>query len=135
MVAQLDALYVLMVTRLDRLARSTRGLLNTFAAIAGKKAGFKSLRNIWTNTATADGRLMLTEFGGLAEFDRVLIRARTGKGRVRVVARGVKMGRNPKLTAHQQKEAIKRRDNRRVAARDCTQLQCQPQHNFHAVAV
>ena len=53
---------------------------------------------------------MLTVLGGLAEFERDLIRARTGEGRVRAVARGVKMGRPPKLTPHQQKEAIKRRD-------------------------
>jgi DNA invertase Pin-like site-specific DNA recombinase len=53
---------------------------------------------------------MLTVLGGLAEFERDLIRARTGEGRERAKARGVKMGRPPKLTAHQQKEAIKRRD-------------------------
>ena len=49
--------------------------------------------------------------GGLAEFERELIRARTGEGRERAKARGVKMGRKPKLTPHQQREAIKRRDN------------------------
>jgi len=54
---------------------------------------------------------MLTILGGRAEFDRELIRARTGEGRARAVARGVKMGRKPKLTPHQQQEAIKRRDN------------------------
>ena len=53
---------------------------------------------------------MLTVLGGLAEFERDLIRARTGEGRARAVERGVKMGRPPKLTPHQQKEAIKRRD-------------------------
>jgi DNA invertase Pin-like site-specific DNA recombinase len=53
---------------------------------------------------------MLTVLGGLAEFERDLIRARTGEGRSRAVARRVKMGRKPKLTPHQQKEAIKRRD-------------------------
>ena len=53
---------------------------------------------------------MLTVLGGLAEFERELIRARTGEGRARAVARRVKMGRKPKLTAHQVKEAIKRRD-------------------------
>jgi DNA invertase Pin-like site-specific DNA recombinase len=109
--AQLDAGDVLMVTRLDRLARSTRDLLNTLAAIAGKKAGFKSLGDTWADTTTAHGRLMLTVLGGLAEFERELIRARTGEGRARAVERGVKMGRKPKLTPHQAKEAIKRRDN------------------------
>ena len=53
---------------------------------------------------------MLTVLGDVAEFERELIRARTGEGRARAVARGVKMGRKPKLTQHQQKEAIKRRD-------------------------
>ena len=52
---------------------------------------------------------MLTVLGGLAEFERELIRARTGEGRLRAQARGVKMGRPPKLTSHQIKEAIRRR--------------------------
>jgi DNA invertase Pin-like site-specific DNA recombinase len=107
---QLDAGDVLMVTRLDCLARSTRDLLNTLAAIAGKEAGFRSHGDTWADTTTAHGRLMLTVLGGLAEFERELIRARTGEGRERAVARGVKMGRKPKLTPHQQREAIKRRD-------------------------
>jgi len=107
---QLDASDVLMVTRLDRLARSTRDLLNTLATITGRKAGFRSLSDTWADTTTPHGRLMLTVLGGLAEFERDLIRARTSEGRERAKARGVKLGRKPKLTAHQQREAIKRRD-------------------------
>src|ERR1700686_3198408 len=107
---QLDAGDVLMVTRLDRLARSTRDLLNILATIAEKKAGFRSLGDTWADTTTSHGRLMLTVLGGLAEFERDLIRARTGEGRARAVARGVKMGRPPKLTPHQQHEAMKRRE-------------------------
>ena len=107
---QLDAGDVLMVTRLDRLARSTRDLLNTIAAITDRKAGFRSLGDAWADTTTAHGRLMLTVLGGLAEFERELIRARTGEGRARAVARGVKMGRKPKLTPHQRKEALRRVD-------------------------
>jgi DNA invertase Pin-like site-specific DNA recombinase len=57
---QLDAGDVLMVTRLDRLARSTRDLLNTLAAITAKQAGFKSLGDTWADTTTSHGRLMLT---------------------------------------------------------------------------
>src|SRR6266481_3029459 len=75
----LDAGDVLTVTRLDRLARSTRDLLNTLAAITGKKAGFRSLGDTWADTTTSHGRLMLTVLGGLAEFERDLIRARTGE--------------------------------------------------------
>jgi DNA invertase Pin-like site-specific DNA recombinase len=109
-IAALHAGDVLMVTRLDRLARSTRDLLNTLAAITGSKAGFRSLADTWADTTTAHGRLMLTVLGGLAEFERDLIRTRTGEGRERAKARGVKMGRPPKLTPHQRREAIKRRD-------------------------
>jgi DNA invertase Pin-like site-specific DNA recombinase len=108
--AKLDEGDVLMVTRLDRLARSTRDLLNTLAAITDHKAGFCSMGDTWADTTTSHGRLMLTVLGGLAEFERDLIRARTGEGRARAVARGVKMGRKPKMTPHQRKEALKRRD-------------------------
>jgi DNA invertase Pin-like site-specific DNA recombinase len=101
----------LIVTRLDRLARSTRDLLNTVDTIARKGAGFKSLADAWADTTTPHGRLMLTVLGGLAEFERELIRARTGEGRARAKARGVHMGRPAALTRHQQAEARRRRDN------------------------
>jgi DNA invertase Pin-like site-specific DNA recombinase len=107
---QLEAGDVLLVTRLDRLARSTRDLLNTLAAVTDRRAGFRSLGDAWADTTTSHGRLMLTVLGGLAEFERDLIRARTGEGRERAKARGVKMGRKPKLTDHQKREAIRRRD-------------------------
>jgi DNA invertase Pin-like site-specific DNA recombinase len=108
---QLDAGDVLTVTRLDRLARSTRDLLNTLATITGKQAGFRSLGDAWADTITPHGRLMLTVLGGLAEFERELIRARTGEGRARAKARGVKLGRKPKLTPHQKREALERRES------------------------
>jgi len=117
-IAALQASDVLMVTRLDRLARSTRDLLNTLATITGKKAGFRSLGDAWADTTTAHGRLMLTVLGGLAEFERDLIRTRTGEGRERARARGQKMGRPPKLTPHQQREAIRRRDRGRESVTD-----------------
>jgi DNA invertase Pin-like site-specific DNA recombinase len=101
---------VLMVTRLDRLARSTRDLLNVLDELARQGAGFKSLADAWADTTTPHGRLMLTVLGGLAEFERELIRARTGEGRARAKAQGVHMGRPPKLTPHQRREAIARRD-------------------------
>jgi len=110
-IGQLEKGDVLTVTRLDRLARSTRDLLNTLAQIADKGAGFRSLADAWADTTTSHGRLMLTVLGGLAEFERDLIRARTTEGRERAKANGVKMGRPSKLTAHQKKEAIKRRDH------------------------
>ena len=108
---EIDEGDVLMVTRLDRLARSTRDLLNILAQITDKGAGFRSLADAWADTTTAQGRLMLTVLGGLAEFERELIRARTSEGRERAKARGVHMGRPPKLTPHQKKEALRRRED------------------------
>ncbi|MGP8262858.1 MAG: recombinase family protein [Rhodoblastus sp.] len=95
----------LMVTRLDRLARSTRDLLNSLDAVAKAGAEFRSLHDVWADTTTSHGRLMLTVLGGLAEFERDLIRARTSEGRQRAAARGVHMGRPAKLTRHQREEA------------------------------
>jgi DNA invertase Pin-like site-specific DNA recombinase len=99
---------VLVVTRLDRLARSTRDLLNVIAAITERGAGFKSLKDAWADTTSAHGRLMLTVLGGLAEFERELIRARTGEGRKRAKERGVRFGRPRKMTPHQRQEAMRR---------------------------
>jgi DNA invertase Pin-like site-specific DNA recombinase len=100
---------ILLVTRLDRLARSTRDLLNILAGIADRNAGFRSLADAWADTTTAHGRLMLTVLGGLAEFERELIRQRTGEGRTRAMAQGIAFGRPCALTPHQQKEALQRR--------------------------
>ena len=72
----------------------------------------------WADTTTSHGRLMLTVLGGLAEFERDLIRSRTGEGRARAKARGVKMGRKPKLTPHQRAEAI----SRKTMAKPCAKL-------------
>jgi DNA invertase Pin-like site-specific DNA recombinase len=99
---------VLLVTRLDRLARSTRDLLNVLDAVSKAGADFRSLADAWADTTTAHGKLMITILAGLAEFERSLILARTSEGRVRAKARGVKFGRKPTLTAHQQAEALAR---------------------------
>jgi hypothetical protein len=64
---QIDGRDVVMVTRLDRLARSTRDLLNTLAAITDRKAGFHSLGDTWADTTTSHGRLMVNVLGGLAD--------------------------------------------------------------------
>src|SRR6516162_5270783 len=105
---RIEAGDVLVVTRLDRLARSTRDLLNVIAALTERGAGFKSLKDTWADTTSPHGRLMLTMLGGLAEFERELIRARTGEGRKRAKASGVKFGRPSALTANQRQEAIQR---------------------------
>ena len=99
---------VLVVTRLDRLARSTCDLLNLLDAIGKCGASFRSLHDTWADTTTPHGRLILTVLGGLAEFERELIRARTGEGRRRAMERGIRFGRPPKLTPHQRREALQR---------------------------
>jgi DNA invertase Pin-like site-specific DNA recombinase len=101
---------VVTVTRLDRLARSTRDLLNTLGTITGKGAEFRSLGDTWADTTALHGRLMLTVLGGLAKFERERICTLTGEGRKRARARGVRLGRKPKLTEHQRYEAITRRE-------------------------
>ncbi|MCK0197394.1 recombinase family protein [Ancylobacter sp. 6x-1] len=117
-IQQLASGDVLMVTRLDRLARSQRDLLNILAAIGERGALFRSLADAWADTTTPHGRLMLTVLGGLAEFERELIRSRTVEGRERARARGVKMGRKPKLTAHQRAEALERRNKGEEKVKD-----------------
>jgi DNA invertase Pin-like site-specific DNA recombinase len=94
-----------MVTRLDRLARSTRDLLNILDVIAKAGAGFKSLGDAWADTTTPHGRLMLTVLGGLAEFERELILTRTSDGRTRAKARGVKFGGSEASTVFGDKES------------------------------
>lgn len=98
---------VLMVTRLDRLARSTRDLLNIVAQIEAQGARFKSVAEAWADTTTPAGRLMLTVLGGLAEFERTLIAERTSEGRARAVKAGKRLGRRPLLTDEQQTEALR----------------------------
>ena len=99
----------MLVTRVDRLARSTWDLLNVLDAVNKAGAGFKSMADTWADTTSPHGRLMLTVLGGLAEFERELIKARTAEGRKRVQERGVRFGGKLKLTPHQRKEALARR--------------------------
>jgi DNA invertase Pin-like site-specific DNA recombinase len=99
----------LVVCKLDRLARSTRDLLNTLDAIGKAGATFRSLSDQWADTTTPHGRLMLTVLGGLAEFERHLILTRTAEGRSRAMANGQRFGRKPSLTPYQRSEAIRRR--------------------------
>ena len=105
---ELEAGDVLVVTKLDRLARSTLDLLRIVDQIGRQGAGFKSLGEPWADTTSSAGRLMLTVLSGIAEFERDLILQRTNEGRVRALAEGVRFGRKPKLTKHQAREALKR---------------------------
>jgi DNA invertase Pin-like site-specific DNA recombinase len=98
----------LIVCRLDRLARSTRDLLNLLDQISDRGATFRSLKDAWADTSTMHGRLLVSVLGSLAEFEREMIRERTGEGRKRAMARGVRFGRPQKLTPHQRREILDR---------------------------
>ena len=100
---------VVVVTRIDRLARSTFDLFAIVKSIVDRKAQFRSLAEPWADTSTATGSLMIAVLGGLADVERDLIRTRTSEGRERAKARGVKLGRKPKLTTEQRREALARR--------------------------
>jgi DNA invertase Pin-like site-specific DNA recombinase len=109
LVASLQPGDTLLVTRLDRLARSTLELLRVLERVSEAGAGFRSLADTWADTTSPTGRLVLTIMGGFAQFERELIKARTGEGRARAKARGVKLGRRFKLSHHQRQEALQRR--------------------------
>jgi DNA invertase Pin-like site-specific DNA recombinase len=109
-IAVLGAGDVLLVTRLDRLARSTRDLLNILDTISKAGAKFRSLADAWADTTTPHGELMITILAGLATFERHLIKARTNEGRKRAQARGVRFGRPLKLTKYQIEEALARKE-------------------------
>jgi DNA invertase Pin-like site-specific DNA recombinase len=101
----------LVICRLDRLARSSRDLLNILHDVTAKGATFRSIHDPWADTSTPHGKLMVTVLGGLAEFERSLIKTRTGEGRARAMRNGVRFGRKPKLTVHQRQEALRRRES------------------------
>jgi DNA invertase Pin-like site-specific DNA recombinase len=101
---------ILVVTKLDRLGRSTRELLELIERISKAGASFRSLGDPLWDTSSSQGRLLSTLLAAIADFERELIRERTGDGRKRALANGVKFGRKRKLSDYQRAEAVKRRD-------------------------
>ena len=104
------------VTRLDRLARSTLDLLHTVDVITKAEAGFRSLADAWADTTTPHGKLMLTVLGGLAEFERSLIMSRTQAGIQRAKECGVAFGRPTKLKPKQRRLIAQRKAAGETAA-------------------
>ena len=96
----------IVVWKLDRLARSTRDLLNTAEVLGEAGAKFQSLSEPWANTTTHAGKMIMTVFAGIAEFERDLIRERTGAGREAAKQRGVRFGRPRKLNPDQAQIAL-----------------------------
>jgi DNA invertase Pin-like site-specific DNA recombinase len=107
-IAQLSAGDVLIVARINQIADSTLDLLSTLTAISDRKAVFRSLAEPWADTGPKGVRL-LTALEGIAAFERDVRSSRTEAGQARAVARGVKLGRKPKLTPKQEQEAMRRR--------------------------
>ncbi len=89
---------VVTVTRLDRLARSTRNLLAITDELNERKAGLRSIAEPWADTTSATGKMIMTFFAGIADWERDLILQRTGDGRRLAKTRGVKFGRPPKVS-------------------------------------
>jgi len=108
LLARLEKGDTVIVSRLDQLARSTRDLLGILETITARGATFKSLADRWADTTTQHGPLMMAVVGGLAEFERAMIRFRSGEGRMRARAAGVKFGRPIKLTKQQIREVHRR---------------------------
>lgn len=105
-VAALDAGDVLMVTRIDRLARSTRDLLNIIHDVRQAGARFQSLAEPWADTDSELIDVILAVFGLAASLERRAILSRTSEGRARAKAAGKSLGRKHKLSAQQQREAL-----------------------------
>jgi len=103
--AALDEDDVLMVTRIDRLARSTRDLLNIIHEVKQAKATFRSLDEPWADTDSELAEFMLTVLAAVAKLERATILGRTAEGRARAKAQGKSLGRPFKLTPEQQREA------------------------------
>ena len=96
-----------LVWKLDRLARSTRDLLEIVEALRESGAAFQSLSEPWADTTSPAGKMIMTVFAGIAEFERELIRERTGAGRAEAQRRGVRFGRPKKLNAGQRELALR----------------------------
>ena len=99
---------VIICTKLDRFARSTRDLLNIVHDLKQRGVGLKCLQDAWLDTTSPVGELVLTVMAGISTFERHLIKARCDDGRKRAVERGVKLGRKPKLSPYQREELLNR---------------------------
>ena len=105
MLDQLRERDIIVVWKLDRLARSTRDLLETMKAIRDADTQFQSISEPWGDTTTHGGKMIMTVFAGIAKFERDLIRERTQAGRTAAKSRGVRFGRPRKLNPDQVKLA------------------------------
>jgi DNA invertase Pin-like site-specific DNA recombinase len=114
----------LVVVRLDRLARSIRDLLHLLDRVKAAGARFKALDDPWCDTTSPQGELILTVMGGLAEFERKLIRQRCEEGIKRAQAKGTKFGRPSVLDHSQRKKIAERYANGETMAKLALEYEC-----------
>lgn len=126
---------VVVVIRLDRLARSTRDLLDIAETLNEIGAGLRSLAEPWADTTTPGGRMLLTVFGGIAEFERGLIHQRTSAGRAAAKARGVRFGRKPKLSEEQKAWAARLIAEGNSVRQAAALVNCHPATLYRALPV
>ena len=134
MLEHLRAGDVLMITRLDRLARSTRDLLDIAERLDAAEAGLRSLAEPWADTTSPAGRMVLTIFAGIAEFERSLIHERTSSGRAAAKAKGVRFGRPPALSAEQIALARKLTDEGQSARSIAAMLKVHPATLYRSIS-
>ena len=118
LIEQLRGDDVVVVTRLDRLARSTRNLLDIAEKLNETSAGLRSIAEPWADTTSPAGRMVLTVFAGIAEFERALIHQRTSSGRIAAKARGVRFGRPAKLTSRSRSASVSSAKEHRCGPRN-----------------
>jgi DNA invertase Pin-like site-specific DNA recombinase len=114
----------LVVVRLDRLARSIRDLLHLLDQVRAAGARFRALDDPWCDTTSPQGELILTVMGGLAEFERKLIRQRCEEGIRRAKAKGTKFGRRSVLDHSQRKKIAERYANGETMAELALEYDC-----------
>jgi DNA invertase Pin-like site-specific DNA recombinase len=96
------------ITKLDRLARSSKDLHNLLHEIEQQGCGFVSLGDTWCDTTSDVGKLVLAIMAGIGEFERSLIRQRCDEGIARARRKGTKFGRKAKLDANQRRKIAER---------------------------
>ena len=113
---------VMVVTKLDRVARSALDLLHIVRTeVAGRQCGFVSLGDTWCDTTNEMGRFMLTVMSGIAELERDIIKKRCAAGIARAKAKGTRFGRSPVLDGGQRRIIAQRAaqgDSMATIARD-----------------
>lgn len=107
---------IVVVQELTRVSRSTLDMLDLVKIITEKGCFIKSLNESWLDTSSPAGKLMLTIFAGMAEFERELMLQRCQEGREIAIAKGAKMGRTKKMDS-QMKHALQLYEEKSMSVR------------------